>query len=248
MSLMQKIFGTAPQVAAPGTAPQVQATPGNMPAVNVNPAHATNPTAPAATVAATEGAPVSPLDAFKSLWETDPNAKPIAPEPGMFANVTPEKLQEAARKNDFSAVATPELLAAINAGGEGATAAMVQMMQGMAQKGFGDSAFATTKIVEQALAKQKEDFMAQLPGLMKNQNVSENLRTANPIFNHPAAAPMLEVMKAQVIQKHPNATAAEIQAMAQDYLVNFAAAATPNTQTAAQKAAAKEFDWSSFAD
>jgi hypothetical protein len=243
MSIMDKIFGKAPVTPAPGT----QVLPGNIPAGNPNPAHPANPTAPAATVAATEPAgPVSPLDAFKGLWETDPNAKAPVPTPGMFDNVTPEKLQEAARKNDFSKVATPELLAAINAGGEGATAAMVQMMQGMAQKGFGDSAFATTKIVEQALAAQQEKFMAQLPALMKNQNVSENLRNANPIFNHPAAAPMLEVMKAQVIQKHPNATAAEIQAMAQDYLVNFASAATPVTQTAASKAAAAEMDWSSF--
>lgn len=245
MSIMDKIFGKAPVVAAPGTA-QTQATPGNIPAVNLNPAHPTNPLAPAAAVAATETGPISPLDAFKSMWETDPNAKPVTPEPGMFANVTPEKLQEAARKNDFSKVATPELLAAINAGGEGATAAMVTMMQGMSQKSFGDSAFATTKIVEQALAAQQEKFMAALPGLMKNQNVSENLRNTNPIFNHPAASPMLEVMKSQILQKHPNATAAEVTSMAQDYLLNFAQAATPQIQTAAQKASAAEMDWSSF--
>ena len=244
MSILQKLFGNAP-AAAPAQQ-QAQATPGNIPPVNANPAHPANPTAPAATVAATDVGPVSPLDAFKGLWETDPNAKEPTPEPGMFANVTPEKLQEAARKNDFSAVATPEMMAAITAGGEGAAAAMVQMMQAMSQKSFGDSAFATTKIVEQALAAQQAKFTEMLPGLMKNQNVSENLRNANPIFNHAAAAPMLEVMKAQVIKKHPNATAAEIQTMAQDYLLNFAQAANPAKPTDAQKQAAAGMDWSSF--
>lgn len=241
---MSKLFGTAtPPAPAPA---QTAGTPGNIPAVNLNPASATNPLVPAASEVATNSAPVSPLDAFKTLWETDPNAKVTPPEPSMFANVTPEKLQEAARKNDFSKVATPELMAAITAGGEGAAAAMVQMMQGMAQKGFGDSAFATTKIVEQALEAQQKKFTEMLPSLMKNQNVSENLRNSNPIFNHPAAAPMLEVLKAQVLQKHPNATAAELQTMASDYLVSFASAATPVTQTAASKAASFEMDWSSF--
>lgn len=247
MSIMSKLFGTAPAAQVPAPAQNQQATPGNIPAVNANPASVTNPTAPAATVAATETAPGSPLDGFTELWKTDPNAPAPTVPADMFSNVTPEKLQEAAKRNDFTKVATPELLAAITAGGEGAAQAMVQIMQGMAQKGFGDSAFTTTQIVKQALAEQQTKFMEALPGLMKNQNVSENLRNSNPIFNHPAAAPMLEVMKQQVIQKHPNATAAEIQEMAQNYLVSFASAATPQKQTAEQKAAAGEIDWSQFA-
>lgn len=237
MSFMQKIFGNAP------TLPQSNPTlPGNIPAT---PSVATNPNNPAAPIVPeVVKAPVSPLDEFKGMWETDPNVKTPVKEP--LFNVDPAKMQQAAKGNNFLSVVTPEIMAAINAGGEGAQAVMLQAMNAMSQKGFGDSAHATTKIVEQALEKQQAKFEAMLPSLMKNQTLSDNLRTANPIFNHPAAAPILDMFKNQVALKNPNATAAELQDMAMKYVVSFAEAANPPKVTAAQKASANETDWSTF--
>lgn len=253
MSIMQKIFGAAapaqqPQAQVPNAAPAVPATPGQMPAQNTNPAVAGNPTAPAATVNATTADPANPLsqmDQFKDLFNNDPNAK--KPVEGIFEGVTLEKMQEAAKKNDFSQVVTPELAAVIQAGGPEAMQAMQQVMAGMAQKSFGDSAFATTKMIEQALAKQQERFMAELPNIIKSQTVSENLRTTNPLFNHPAAAPMLEAMKQQLMVKYPQASAAELQSKAQEYLVSFAAAANPTKPDLKNTSGnSSEPDWEDF--
>lgn len=248
MSIMEKLFGTRP-AAVPQPANPVMAPvqPGNIPATNAAPAHADNPTVPADSVKSDTPNPLAGLDQFKDMWApVDPANAPKPPE-AMFAGVTQEGLQTAAKKNDFSKVVTPEMMQAIAGGGDQAVAATLQAMQAMSQKSFADSAFATTKIVEQALAKQQTQFEAMIPGLVKNQTVSDNLRNANPIFNHPAAAPILDMFKNQVLQKYPNATAAEQQEMAMKYITNFAEAATPpKPQSAAQKAAGAEMDWSIF--
>ena len=255
MSIMQTLFGTKPSSApvVPVTNPNtpvaaVPGNPGNIPGVQTNPAMATNPTVPAASMETgntnTSNTPPSGLDEFSGMWAVDPNAKPNVPEP-MF-NVKPEDLAAAAKRNDFSKVVTPEMLAAISGGGEAAVQATLQAMNAMAQKSFADSALATTKIVESALTKQQAKFEASLPGFIKNQNLSDNLRNSSPIFNHPAAAPILEVFRNQVAEKFPNATATEQQEMAMRYVKSFAEAANPSKPTAAQKANANQTDWSEF--
>ena len=241
MSIMEKIFGSAKQ--QPQVQQQQPGTPGNIPAVNNNPAMASNPTVPAASMEVSNISQ-SPLDQFKDVWQTDPNA--VAPE-AMFAGVTQQSLQTSAKKNDFTKVVTPELMSAIAAGGEGAIQATLQAMNAMTQKGFGDSAFATTKIIEQALEKQQAKFEAMLPNLIKSHNVGESLQASNPIFSHPASAPVLEMFKTQAIQKYPNASAAEIQKMASDYLVAFASVGNPVKPTASQARELKNAtDWSTF--
>jgi hypothetical protein len=242
MSIMDKIFGAKP-VAAPATpAPQAQVQPGNIPETNINPAMAGNPTVPAESMNPAD--PANPLDQFKDMFAVDPNAKPVEKE--KLFNVDPAKLQQAAKGNDFTKVISPEMMQAIAAGGEGAVAATLAAMNAMSQKSFADSALATTKIVEQALEKQQKAFEKQLPSLIKNQNLSENLRNSSPIFNHPAAAPILDMFKNQVAQKYPNATAAEQQKMAQEYVQAFAEAANPAKPTPQQAAAASETNWDDF--
>ena len=241
MNIMQKLFGgnTAPVA-------NVQVNPGNIPSGNQTAAAPDNATVPASSAAAIDTANASPLDKFNTLWDTDPNATPKQ-EASMFANVTQASLQAAAKNNDFTKVLTPEMLSAINKGGADAQNAMLQAMQAMAQKGFGDSAFTTTQIVEQALAKQQQKFTEMLPSLIKSQNVTENLRSSNPIFTHPAAAPILDKFKTQALQKFPNASASEIQSMAASYLESFATAAqAPKLQQQQQAAVAAAPDWSSF--
>lgn len=240
MNIMQKLFGgnTAPVANA-------QVNPGNIPVTNVTAANPDNATVPATSTLTTDNGTASPLDQFSTLWQPDANAP--KPEASMFANVTQASLQAAAKNNDFTKVLTPEMLAAINKGGADAQNAMLQAMQAMAQKGFGDSAFTTTQIVEQALAKQQQKFTDMLPNLIKSQNVTENLRSSNPIFTHPAASPILDMFKNQALQKFPNATAAEIQTMANSYLESFASAAqAPKIQQQQQAVSAALPDWSSF--
>jgi hypothetical protein len=246
MSILHKLFGNStPQHLSPaqGANPAIQAqvaqqqaqpTPGNIPAVNNMPADANNPTVPAAP----EG-----LDKYKDMWNVKPEDMPKPPE-SAFAGVTPEAIQGVAAKTDFSKVVTPEMMQAISAGGEGAVAATLQAMNAMAQDTYAQSAQASIKLIEKALDKQREEFQAALPNMIKQQNVTNNLRSSNPIFNHPAAAPMLETLQKQMQLKNPNADAATIQKQAEEFLVSFATAANPPKQEK-QKVNVSE-DWESF--
>lgn len=244
MSIFDKLFGAAPAStpAAPAN-PNPEPGNGNPNAARPDPA---NPTVPAGTVDASKKEPASPLDQFNELWQ------PATTEPGAnqpLISVDPKQLADAARRTDFSKVITPEHLTAIQGGGEGAAKAFVEAMNAVAQGVYAQSAFATTKIVEQAVNKARDQFSAEIPAHVKKLQVSDNLRQDNPVFNHPAASPILGAIEAQMTNKFPNASATEITTMAKQYLENFANAV--NAPAEAAKAAAakknsKETDWSQF--
>jgi len=242
MSIMQSMFGGLLGNSVQAQ-PQQQVQPGNIGAGAgaTNPANSTVPVdQPAvAEVVAT------PLAEFKDLWEAapvDPNA--AAP---MFSGVDPKKLMEAAQKTDFSKVVTPEAMAKIQAGGQEGVAAMMQAMNNMSQTVYANSAMATTKIVEQALAKQMDSFKASLPGIIKQHTVSDNLRTENPALSNPAVQPFIQAMEQQFAVKHPGATSSELTAMAKQYVEGVGALFSPAAkQTPAEKQAAGEMDWSKF--
>jgi hypothetical protein len=248
MSIFEKIFGsTQQQPAQQQPAPQQQAQPGNL---NQQPAQ--TPQQSAKTDAngvvppAPAGAPESPMDQFKELWQpSDTDAK--GPQP--LINVDPKQIAEAARKTDFSKMISAEQLAAISKGGEEAGAAFMQAMNSVAQGVYAQSAFATSKIVEQAVAKARDQFNADIPAHVKKLQVSDTLRNENPVFNHPAASPILGAVEAQMTAKYPNASASEITSMAKQYLENFANAINaPKQKAEAEKAAkgSKETDWTNF--
>jgi hypothetical protein len=252
MNVLHKLFGApSPQTLSPAqganpaiqeqvAAQNAQPTPGNIPAQNAMPASATNPTVPASS-AAPEG-----LDKYKDMWSIPEDQMPKPPE-SAFAGVTPEAIAAVAAKTDFTKAVTPEMMQAISAGGEGAVAAMIQAMNAVAQKGYSDNAQASIKLIETALEKQRGQFEAALPNLIKQQNVNNNLRSSNPIFNHPAAIPMLETLQKQLQLKNPTADAATIQQQAEEFLISFATTANPpKPVSAAVSKAAKDSDWDSF--
>ena len=144
----------------------------------------------------------------------------------------------------------PEQMQAILAGGEGAAQAFMQAMNQVAQGVYAQSAFATTKIVEQAVNKAQERFSAEIPAHVKKLQVSDSLRTENPALNHPAASPILGAVDSQLTTKYPNASATEITKMAKQYLEQFANVVTQPQQAAsaaaAQASKPKETDWSGF--
>jgi hypothetical protein len=239
------IFKSFSQGAAPAAAAPTPTNPGNIPTNTPNTGEAGTGTAPngvvpPGTAAATE--PQAPMDKFEKLWENDPNAKTT---PENLFNVDPTKLMEAAGKVDFAKVIKPETLAAIQAGGEGGVKAFAEAMNSVSQTVFAQSAMATTKIVEEAVRKSETRFAEQIPGILKKQNLSESLRNDNPVFSHPAAAPILGAIQSQLATKHPTATVEELKAMSKDFLVAFATEVNP--QKKAEDPATKgETDWSTF--
>jgi hypothetical protein len=245
MSVFDKLFGTTPAPAAPAAA----ANPGNLNPAAAQPI-AGNPNVPATlqTPNSTEpAAPASPMDQFSDLWQPS-DIDPAANAP--LINIDPKQLAEAAKKTDFSKIISPELRARVNAGGEDGTAAMMQAMNQMAQGVYAQAAFASSKIIEQAVAKAREQFNADIPAHIKKLQVSDNLRAENPVFNHPASSPILGAIESQLTVKYPNASAKEITGMATQYLENFANAVRAPADAAAAAAAKKnsgETDWSTFA-
>lgn len=233
-------FGSSIMSSLFGQKPTEQITPGNIPMASSVQTTPGNPTAPVVPETQTE---VSPLDQYKDLWQTD-TTKQTTPE-AWNKNLTPEAFAAAAKNNDFTKVITPEMQAAISKGGADAQQAVMQMMNAVAQKGFGDSAVATTRIVEQALAKQQERFMSELPNIIKGQTLQDTLRTNNPIFTNPATAPMLQMMTGQVAAKYPNMPAAEQAKLAQQYVLDFANAVNPQKSTQAPGSKPQD-DWSKF--
>jgi len=256
MSIFQTLFGTTPatpQNPAP-SAPTGVANPGQpLPGTQSSQQTAPNGTVPSQSQVmnpdpnAQTQTTASPLEAFKDVWQTpatDPNA---ATPQGMFANLDPAKLMQSAKQVDFTKAVTPEMLAQIQAGGPEAMSAMVQAMNNVAQMGYAQSAIATTKIVEQALAKSKEQYDAQLPTMVKKFSATEATLANNPLLQNPAIRPVYEAVQSQLLLKNPNATTAEIQQQVGDFFSAMGAAfAPPAPQTAQQKAARTEEDWSKF--
>lgn len=247
MSITQSImsmFG-----AQPAPAPTSQPTPpGNIPptaAATGTPSTGASPNGviPPAPEPAKEA---TPLDAFAELWKNEPPTEGQQPT-GVFGNVDPKRFMEAAAKVDFSKAITPETLQAIQTGGEEGVKAFAAAMNSVAQNVYAQASFASTKITEQALEKARQAFIAEIPNHIRASTASESLRAENPIFSHPAAAPILGAVQSQLAVKFPQASAAELTAMAKTYLENFASGVSPK-KVEEPSSKTKETDWSSFLD
>lgn len=250
MSIFANIFGNA-QSAQPTQATAVPAQaqanqpapPGNIPAPQVPAAQTPNGEA-SAPVPQVPETPADPLDAYKDLWNTDPNsAAQSAPESYM-----PELSQETLAKTmggvDFTKHISPDLMATINAGGEEATAAMLQAINTVAQQSMMQATLVASKLSNQGISKAASKFQETLPEFLRSQQANTYARDTNPLFNNPAVKPVMEATQAQILQKFPNATPAEVTKMTQDYILAMGQAFAPKPEPAAP--AAGDVDWSTF--
>lgn len=228
---INKMFGGAPaqpqqpgQVMQPGTG--IPATAGQ--------------TAPETSGTAANGvipAESAPLDKFNDLWKNepkDPNAPPV--DESVFGNVNGDDLLKAAGGIDFTKAVTPELLSRIKEGGDAGVQATLEAINKVTQLNYAQSAHTTTKLIEQAITKAKEQFQATLPSHIRNQGTADLIKE-NAALSHPAAAPMVQGLVHQLQLKYPDASPAELTKQAQDYFISFSQsmmgsvpAATPTTQ------------------
>ena len=248
MSFLANIFGgspapvaNAPVAPANGNPSQV-AQPGvALPGTQSSPQTAPNGMVPTQTPTAE-----TPFDTFKDIWQTPKNdgTDPNAP---MFAGVDPKKLMESAGKVDFAKIIPAESLAAISAGGEPAQKAFASAMNLVAQSLYAQSAFATTKIVDEAMTRQREQFNSNLPSLITSHTANASLVKSNPLLSNPAVTPLVDALRETLIRKNPNATPDEITGQVTDYFnaLGTSFAPKPPVDPAAARAAKSE-DWSSF--
>lgn len=231
----------APVAAVPGQLTPAPGQPGNIaPLTGVAP-DGQVAAVPAAIVPVETQVPDSPLDPFKTLWEDvpiDPNA-PVETAP---VELTAEAVQKVMEGANFVPQITDDQRAAIVAGGEGAQEAFNAALNSVAQQVMTQATLVGNKLSERQIQVAIDKHMATIPELLRKQGSTEHLRTTNPIFENPAVKPIIDATQAQLLQKFPQASHAEITKMTQDFILAMGESFAPPTETLVPG----ETDWGSF--
>lgn len=221
-----------------------------VPAAVPAPATNGNPPVPAPTDKSPGGnAPVADPNApiepsFDKLWDPVGENDPKLPDfnPSALFQFDPAKVQEAVKQIDYTKAMNSEQLQAVVAGGEGAMAALSQIMNSVAQQATQVSMIGSAKLIEQALGKANESLDARMAEQIRKQEISAGLREKNPIFNSPEFSPMVSALETQFRTKYPNASSAEITTMAEKYVLKFAQGIT-GKKDADSASKVEEVDW-----
>lgn len=199
----------------------------------------------------------SPLAEFADLWKNeqlkegekpptdwnDPNS--VVPE----VKLDSKKIYEAAQRIDFAKLMNPEKVAAAL---KGDAQAFGEVINTVMHHAYANAAISSSRISEALMKQMAPKLFEALPTHVRKHMLNDTVETDNPLFKDPAAAPLLESLKAQMQVKYPKATAKELSAMAKKYLENFVSTARgekpgqPVVQQTNRNAVQKEDDWSEF--
>lgn len=227
---------------APAPAQSPVGQPGNMPDPATLANGTTAPTTAPAPGSAEPNTPADPLAPFADMWKSEPAAPGEQPT-GL--GLTQEAVQGIVSKTDFSKVISPEALVNIAQGGEAAQAAFAQAMNQVAQHVMVQSTMVNNKLSEQQIERAIQAQLSKLPQTLRQQSSSDHLKSTNPLFSNPAIKPVVEATHAQILQKFPNATHAEVTKMTQDYILAMGAAFAP-PQVVNDNSGEGNTDWSKF--
>lgn len=246
--IMESLFGKKPEM--PVTNPNAP-TPGNIPVGAASGQQgvtegnvAANGVVPSGVQK--EATAESPFKAFESLWETkNADGTPIKKPDDPLYKVDPKQLMDIAHATDFKSAVSKETIAAIVAGGQGGVEAMMEAMQKMSATVYANAAVAATKIAESGITRAMAAYEAKLPGQIRNQQLSESLSVKNPALRDPAVAPIVALIRNQMADKYPNASAAELQQQAEQYFLAAGNAFAPKP-AAPEVTGSQAEDWSKF--
>ena len=168
-------------------------------------------------------AAASPLDAFAGLWQTQQQQQKVDP---LSSEVIPmgadqlQALQQRVSTVNFLSGVKPEAIAAALGGDQ---AAFASVINSAVQAAMLQSVRVNNTMLNAAVNQRTADIMKALPGNVQQALTSNQLRQDLPIFNHPAAAPMLAALEQNLLTNQPGITPAQASQVARDYLQNFAA-------------------------
>lgn len=195
------------------------------------------------------GEEVSPLDAFKEMWQS-PKKEEGAPEefnPSQIFQMDPAKMQEALGKVDFTSAIQPAQLEAIQAGGPEAMKAMMEMLNSTSRQVMSHATTVTGKMIETAMTGASSAMDKKITNVSKNQQLEAHLRESSPALTHPSTAPMAKLLQGQFSQQFPLASPAEINAKVSEYFTlvgNIAAGKDKPDQ--AQEASKSDTNWEQY--
>lgn len=188
----------------------------------------------------------SPLDAFTDLWKNDPNGQQTNVDPFSqpLFQTDPQKIMEAASKQNFTANIPPELMQKVLAGND--PQALVEVINNVAQQSLALSLQLQTATTEQAGSRIGQRFNQAFGDKFKEHTL-RSTKPDNPALNHPAAAPMLEMLRERMRVKNPDKSAAEINQMAEQYFTEWAGMFGSGNKQEANTNAADPSDFSTWA-
>lgn len=195
--------------AAPNQAAQLGAT---QPDTN-------DPTKAAATI----------LDGYAKMFEKkepDPNA----PQEQNFAVAFDSNgVKEQLGKMDFAKMVNPADMAAITAGGEGAAAALGNVMNTMMRQMMFMSSKFSAESANRAAEFAQSRLNGTIPDMVRNQFVNAELSTI-PNANHPALQPLVQGLTMSFQQQFPKATPQEIATHVRTYMQTMGQTFAPQQQ------------------
>lgn len=208
---------------------QVQGnTPVPPPAPNNSPANPGNQQFNGATPAGTEQ---NPLDSFKDIW--NPPAAAPAGAPAQQTQAVTFNQQEVAQRlgqMDFMRFADQKDLVAVAAGGDGAVAALGNVINGVMRQAMLMQTGFAAQSANSAAEFAQQRASAGIPELVRGQLTQNQLVSENAAMNHPALAPMIEAMRQQFQSQYPKATPAEIAQHLNNYMQVVSGAFVPKQQ------------------
>jgi hypothetical protein len=238
----------SPPPVAPVVAAPVVANPGNIPDGGVvsttTPGAAPNGVLPDPTTMVADPVDDSPLAAFKDLWDDAPIDKNASPADTGPTPLKQEDVAAAVNKIDFSKSVTPEVMAAITEGGEGALAALVGVINAVGRDSLTQATLVSNQLANKAIDAALLKQAASLPNLVRDASASAHLTDTNPIFNDPAIKPVIDAAQERLQIKYPQATPEQLTRMTNDYIVAMGAAFAP--KPTGPQLPAGEQDWSDF--
>lgn len=191
------------------------------PGTTGQPQSAQFPGAPGTTPANTEPAK-SPLDQFKDLWQpsVDDKGNPVTPSQDTVPVVAfdPAKVAEAIGKVDFLSQVPAELVSKATSGD---AAAFNQVINTATRSSFMVAAKSFTTLLQQQLQNQQKAFDARVSEIVRQQGSRDALLADNPVFAHPAVAPMIQALVLQFQHKYPQATQSQLTQYARDYFISM---------------------------
>lgn len=160
-------------------------------------------------------------ETYGDLWqltkeETERTNKPQFEAFG--ADVTPEKIIEAARKVDFTNSIPKDIMEKILAGDQ---ASLLQAINNVGQSAYAQSAMTSVNAAREVADKQNAHWQTQLPGLVRELTQRNELGEDNPLANDPATKPMYDMMLKQFQTKYPEATSEQLRTHTTSYLKQF---------------------------
>ena len=154
-----------------------------------------------------------------------------------------QALQQRVSTVNFLSGVKPESVAAALGGDQ---AAFMSVINSAVQAAMLQSVRVNNTMLNAAVNQRTQEIMKALPSNVQQALTANQLRQDLPIFNHPAAAPVLAALEQNLTLNQPGITPAQATQVAKSYLQNFFAefsGTNPNQQQQATTTPAG-IDWS----